>query len=135
MNYRLFFRRFLLMGIIAFLLWFAWQELAGGLRQFPRSNTFGREVETFIQLGCGLLSLMTVLTCFWWQNGARSVRIAWAISLAAVAGLSSQVWGPPMPLVALVLAVAALLLSLMIIWGLRRLTAFEIHTMEQPDKK
>jgi len=132
MSYRLFFRRFLLTCITLFLLWLAWEELAGDVLQFSYSRTFGQQVETFTQLGCGILSLLTIFTCFWWQKWASPIRVAWAISLVSVAGLSSLVWGPPMLLNALFFVVAALLLSLTTIWGLRRLVVYVSNTAEQP---
>lgn len=90
----------------------AWMTLSGGLHQIPRSRTLGQRVETTVQLACGLLSLLSVLTSFWWRRWSRPVLAAWAISLAAAAGLSSLVWGPPSLIVGLVLAALSLLVAL-----------------------
>ena len=92
-------RRGLLACAILFLLWLAWQALSGGFRQLSRSRTVGQKVETLTQIECGLLSLLAVLTCFHWRRWAAPIRSLWGISLAAAAGLSALVWGPPMPLI------------------------------------
>jgi len=97
-----------------FLLWLAWRALSGAFRQIPRSRTLGQKVETVTQLECGLLSLLVVLTCFWWRAWAPSIRTTWGISLAAAAGLSSLVWGPPMPLVGVLFVALSLLMTRLI---------------------
>ena len=122
MTFKLFIRRLLLNGIALFLLLVAWEAFSGGLDQLPRAETMGQNVETVIQLLFGLSCLLVVLTCYWWQDWAHAIRVIWAITLVAVAGLSSLVWGPPMPGTALLFAVLGLLLSLAIIWALQKLT-------------
>ena len=72
-----------------------------------------------MQLACGLLSVLSVLTSFLWRRPGPSIRAAWAISLATAAGLSSVVWGPPSLIIGLVFAAGALLLALAIIRLLR----------------
>ncbi len=114
-------RRILLTFTLLLLLALAWGALSGGVRQLTRSNTVGQQVETVVQLVSGLLTVMTVLTCFWWRGWARPVRVAWAVSLVSAAGLSALVWGPPMPLVALAFAVVAGVVALGTLWALRRL--------------
>jgi len=111
-----------------FLLVLAWGAVVGGVRQFPRSSTVWQQVETIIQLACGLLSLLTVFTYFWWRKWSTPIRVAWTISLVTAAGLSSLVWGPPMPLTALVLAGIALFVALVTLWALQRLSAGDINT-------
>jgi hypothetical protein len=96
-----------------------WGAISGGLRQIPRSNTPGRQVETGVQLACGVLSLLAVVTCFRLRRWAFPVRAAWAISLALTVGLSSVVWGPPLPIVGLVFAAGAFLVALVVICALR----------------
>jgi len=112
-------RCLLLTGSLLLLVRLAWEAIAGGLRQLPRSRTVGQKVETVVQLECGLLSLLTVVTCFRWRRWAQPVRTAWSISLAAAAGLSSLVWGPRMPRLGLLFAAIALLVARTIIWALR----------------
>jgi hypothetical protein len=97
----------------------AWAALSGGLSQLPRSLTIGQQVETGMQFACGLLSLLSVLTCFRWRRWNRPVLVLWTISLMTTAGLSSLVWGPPMLSLGLAFAAGALLLALVIIWLLR----------------
>jgi hypothetical protein len=101
---RSFGRRSLLAGAVLFLIWLAWKALSGGLRQLPRSRTAGQKVETLVQFECGFLSLLVIVTTFRWRHCARPVQAAWEISLAAAAGLSALVWGPPMPLVGVLFA-------------------------------
>jgi hypothetical protein len=112
-------RRILLACTMLLLLVLAWGALAGGLRQLPGSHTVGQRIETVVQLVCGILTLLVVLTCFGWRKWDRLVRIVWAVSLAMAAGLSSLVWGPPMPFIALLFAVGALLVAWAITWALR----------------
>ena len=109
----------LLAYTILFLLWLAWQALAGGFRQLPRSRTIGQKAETMTQIECGLLSLLVMLTCFWKRRWAQPVRTIWSISLSATAGLSSLVWGPPMPLVGALFTAAALFVARAVRWALR----------------
>lgn len=94
-------RRVLLGAVVLFLVVLAWVAIAGGVRQLSRAHTLGQQVETAVQLACGLLSLLVVATCFWGRRWAPSVRIAWMGSLVVTAGLSALVWGPPMVLIAL----------------------------------
>jgi peptidoglycan/LPS O-acetylase OafA/YrhL len=119
LNRSLVVRRVLLAGATLLLIAVAWLALSGGLRQIPRSHTFGQRVETIMQLACGMLSVLSVLACFSWRRWSRQVLTAWATTLAASAGLSSLVWGPPDPIVGLVFAAGALLLALGIIRLLR----------------
>ncbi len=97
----------------------AWGALAGALHQLPQCDTLGKRAETGVQLATGLLSSLTVLTCFRWRRWARPVRVAWAIALATTAFASSLVWGPPSLPVGLAFAAAALLGALGIDWLLR----------------
>ena len=111
MNQHPFIRRGLLAFTMLFLTWLAWQALSGALRQSSRSRTTGQKVETALQIQSGMLSLLVVLTCFWQRRSAEMVRSMWSISLAAAAGLSALVWGPPMPLVGVLFTAVALLVS------------------------
>jgi hypothetical protein len=97
----------------------AWMALSGGLRQISRSHTLGQRIETTVQLGCGLLSVLSLLTCFRWRRWGPPVRVAWAISLAGAAGLSSLVWGPPSVAITLVFLAGTLLLALAVVRLLR----------------
>ena len=116
-------RRIAVAGITLLLLALAWWGLSGAARQFSRSATIGQEVETAVQLACGVLSILVVLTCFWWRPWAPAVRAVWAVALGAAAGLSALVWGPPVPLVGLAFAGGGLAVALGIIWALRRAAA------------
>jgi hypothetical protein len=116
-------RRVLLACLTLLLLVLAWGALSGGVRQLPRSDTLGQQLETVVQLAGAVLTLLVVLTCFWRRRWARAVRAAWLVSLVLAAGLSALVWGPPMPLVALVFAGVALLVAWGTLWALHRLSA------------
>jgi hypothetical protein len=96
----------------------AWSALSGAVRQLPRSRTRGQRVETVVQFICGILSLLSVLTCFRWRRWAPPVRTAWGVSLGTAAGLSALVWGPPMPLIGLLFVAAALLVARAVTWML-----------------
>jgi CHASE2 domain-containing sensor protein len=112
-------RRILLATGILFLLVVAWGALSGALRQIPRAHTPGQGIETAVQLACGLLSLLGVVTCFRWRRHASAVLTAWAGSLATGAGLSALVWGSPQPLVAAAFTAGALLVALSVMGLLR----------------
>ncbi len=109
-------RRSLQIGAALFLIWLAWQALAGGLRQARRARTPGQKVETVVQIECGLLSLLVALTSFWRPRWAGPARVLWSVSLAGAAGLSGLVWGPAMPGVAALFAGLALLVARGVIW-------------------
>jgi hypothetical protein len=111
-------RRVLLACTLLLLLALAWGALAGAVRQLPSSYTLGQRVETLVQLVSGILTLLVVLTAFTRRAWGRPVRTAWAISLVVAAGLSSLVWGPPMPFLALAFAVGAAVLAWAISWAL-----------------
>jgi hypothetical protein len=128
MNLKRIIRWLLLICIILFLLVLAWWTITGGVRQYSHSNTLGQQLETIVQLLCGFLSLSTIFTYFVWKKWARFIRVAWAVSLVLTAGLSALVWGPPMPFIALLFAAIALLASLVIILGLRKLNLDELMT-------
>jgi len=119
LNHRPVVRHGLLAFSILFLVWLAWQALAGGFRQLSRSRTIGQKVETAVQIECGLLSLLVVITSFWRRDRAQLVRALWSASLAAAAGLSALVWGPPMLHVGMLFVALALLVSRAVSWALR----------------
>lgn len=121
MNFKRTIRWLLLICIILFLLLLAWWAIVGGVQQWSQSNTFGQQMETFVQLISGLLSLLVIFTTLRLNQWAKSIRVAWAISLVLTAGLSALVWGPPMPLIALGFAAVTLLIAVGVLWGLRRL--------------
>ena len=108
-------RRIILICSILLLVLIAWVSITGGVKQLPHSLTNGQKVETILQLACGLLCLVTVITCFTWSRIRRTIRIAWIISLTLSAGMSSVVWGPPMIFVGVLFAAAALFVSVIII--------------------
>ena len=100
--------------------------ISGALDQLHRAQSFGQQAETFVQFACGLLCIVVVVTTFKWRQWARPLRISWTISLVFVAGVSSMVWGPPMPLTALAFATFALVLALIIIWALGKSPGHDI---------
>jgi hypothetical protein len=116
---RPFVQRIILIITILLLLTIAWIALSGGYNQLPRSLTIGQQVQTTVQLACGLLSLLTVVTCVYWKRLRRIIRLAWIISLILAAGLSSIVWGPPMLKVGLIFVIVASLIAFSIIRLLR----------------
>ncbi len=112
-------RRIILMGTVLLVLVLAWVSITGAFSQIPRSQTIGQVAETIVQIACGCLSLLTAVTCFYWQRFRRPVRTAWLISLMVTAGISSVVWGPPMLIVGVVFTTIAFLGARTIIWLLR----------------
>ncbi len=112
-------RNVLLAMVALLLLVLAWGALSGGVRQIPLARTFGRQAQTVLQIAAGVLSVLVLITHAGRHTWRRHLRAAWAVSLALAAGLSSLVWGPPMPLLAVVFAAVALLLALGVIRVLR----------------
>jgi len=127
-------RRILLAAIALVLVVLAWGTISGGLHQLPRSHTVGQAIETIVQLACGLLSLLIVITCIWGRRWASAVHTAWIISLVSTVGLSSLVWGPPMLLPTLLFSVGTLLVALLLVRAIRRLSvrnqSNSIHTAQ-----
>ena len=112
-------RRSVLIGTILLLLAQAWVLISGGLNQISRSQAIGQAIETIVQIACGLLSLLIVINCFYWQKLRRSIRLVWLISFIMTAGISSVVWGPPMLIVGVIFAALAFLVARAIIWLLQ----------------
>jgi hypothetical protein len=103
---------------VLLLLAFAWYFVAGAVRDLARARTIGQQLETAVRLLCGLLSSAAAVTLLLWRPLARPVRIAWTVTLAASAGASALVWGPPMPLIALLNVAVALLVAWATTWAL-----------------
>lgn len=118
MNLKRVVRRGVLVAVLLVLAAVAWGALAGALHQLPKARNLGQRAETGIQFVCSLLSVLAVVTCFWWRRWAPAVRTVWAVSLAATGGLSALVWGPPMLSIALGFAAATLLVALALNWAL-----------------
>lgn len=107
----------------------AWLALSGGLSQLGRPLTTSQLIETIVQLACGVLSLLAMLTCYWKQQWAVPVRRAWAATLVATVSLSTLVWGPPMPLITLLLTGVALLVA----WAMTRALRATVRPPRLPD--
>ncbi len=60
-------RHFLLAAVSLLLLLVVQLCIVSALKQFARAETTMRIAETLVQFGCGLLSLLVLLTCFWWR--------------------------------------------------------------------
>lgn len=116
----LFIKTLLLACAVLFLAVLAWWALNGGILQISRAQTFGQQAETILQLSCGLLSILVVITSFRLRRYAKWVRISWGISFVLIGTLSPLVWGPPMPLISLLFAAMALLVTWIVIWALRK---------------
>jgi hypothetical protein len=115
-------RRALLVLATLLLLVLAWGALAGAVRQLPRAVTFGQQLQTAVQLACGVLTLLLVPASFVLRRWTPTIRAAWLAGLVAAAGLSGLVWGPPMPLIALAFALLAYAAGRLVLRGLQRLT-------------
>jgi hypothetical protein len=109
MNIRSLFQKVVLLSTILLLLIIAWMALSGGFNQLSRSLTISQKVETILQIICGVLSVLNAFTRFYWLDLHRPISIAWMFSLAFTAGMSSIVWGPPMPFIGVLFAAVALM--------------------------
>jgi hypothetical protein len=105
---------------VVMLLTLSWWAIAGGLRQLSHAITFGQQAETIVQLSFGVLSVLTLMTCFIWRTWARLVRQIWTVTMVVTAGLSALVWGPPMPVIGLAFSGVALLLAVLLRWAMRK---------------
>jgi len=111
-------RRVLSGAAALLLLALSWWAIRGGVNDAAQARNLGQQVETVIRFACGLLSVVVVVTRIRSHPWARPVRIAWASTLAASAGISALVWGPPMLHVALLFVAVSLLLAWAILWAL-----------------
>jgi len=111
-------RRVLSGAAALLLLALSWWAIRGGVNDAAQARNLGQQVETVIRFACGLLSVVVVVTRIRSHAWARPVRIAWAATLAASAGISALVWGPPMLHVALLFVAVSLLLAWAILWAL-----------------
>jgi hypothetical protein len=123
MRTRLIHQRVRLAFAILLLVALGWWALAGAIRQFPVSFTSGQRIETAVQFLAGVLTLLVLLTRFVLTAWTRPVRFAWATSLVVTAGLSALVWGPPMPLIALLSSGVAALVAWVVLLALRTAAA------------
>ena len=96
----------------------AWWSISDGAHSWPYARTLGQQVEAVLRLACGGLSIAVVVVRFWWRRTIRPARVAWAVTLAAPAGLSALVWGPPAVISALLNVIVALLVGWAVIWAL-----------------
>jgi hypothetical protein len=126
-------RRILLIGLVFLLLAVAWHATIGGIRQLPRAATLGQRLETGIQIVCGLLSVLVVLSLRW-RWWADHIRRAWAASFVAAAGLSSIVWGPPMLLVTGLFVAGSVVATWLTVRGLDIALHIEQNAPVQPDR-
>jgi hypothetical protein len=104
----------LVAGIYAGVAWFA---SAGALDQWARISTRAQAIETCAQLALGVLSVGAAISPFLRLSSGHRIRVIWGVWFAGVAGFSGLIWGPPMPLVALLFAVSAAGLA----WALDRI--------------
>ena len=111
-------RRLLSAGAILVLLSLGWWTTAGGLRNLHQAGTIGQQVETAVQLACGMLCIAAVVTRFWWRPTHHAIRITWVLTLVTWVAMAALVWGPPMPHIALLFAVVALLVAWAVLWAL-----------------
>ena len=111
-------RRLLCVSAILLLLGLGWWTAAGGVRNLHQAGTIGQQVETAIQLACGVLCIAAVVTRFWGRPAHRTIRIVWALTLVTWVAMAALVWGPPMPHIALLFAIVALLVAWAILWAL-----------------
>jgi lysylphosphatidylglycerol synthetase-like protein (DUF2156 family) len=133
-TFRVVLRRLLLIGLTFLLLAIAWHATIGGVRQLPRAVTLGQRLETGIQIVCGLLSLLVILSLRWRRWAAR-IRMAWAASFVATAGLSSIVWGPPMLPVTVAFVFGSAVVTWLIVRGLDIALRVESSDSMQPDRR
>jgi uncharacterized membrane protein YhaH (DUF805 family) len=133
-NIRAVLRRTLLIGLALLLLAVAWHATMGGIRQLPRATTPGQRVETGIQVLCGLLSVLVILSVRW-RRWADQIRRAWSASFVAAAGLSSLVWGPPMLLVTVAFVIGSVAATWLVVRGLDIALRGESSAPMAPDRR
>lgn len=88
------------------------ENIVVSVRQVRRSQAdLGQQVETVVQLMCGGLTLLVVVTTFYGRRWPTPFALP-GVSLALV-------WGPPVPLVELLFTGLALLVAWVVIRALR----------------
>ena len=101
---------------IILLLAIAWLALSGGIDQISRSLTSGQLMQTIVQIICGFLSVAVILSTFIGKSWAKSFQHLWTASFVLTAAMSALVWGPAMPIIAMVFGIAAFLVAKWIVW-------------------
>ncbi len=112
-------RRLLLAIAVLCLLFLGWNGLVGGVHQLPQAQTTGQTIQTFAQLGYGLLSLFGIVTTFVGHRWSSAVLAGWAVCLTAAAGIATVAWGGAGVMTGMAAAGAAFLVAAAIIWMLR----------------
>ncbi|MDI6400923.1 hypothetical protein QLX67_02865 [Balneolaceae bacterium ANBcel3] len=91
---------FLWLCCIVLLAWIAWTLISGAWFHLFVYISPGPLIQTAIQVLSGLLTLLVVAGARINHRYIPYLNEAWAISLAITAGLSPLVYGPRMPLIA-----------------------------------
>jgi hypothetical protein len=93
------------------LLALAWNGVGGGLGQLGQTTTVGQTIQSTLQIGYGVLSLLSLGTVFLGRRWNRLVRWCWAVCISLAAGFASVVWGDTSPVTGFAAGAAALLVA------------------------
>ena len=94
-----------------------WLGITGGIREIPQGNTAGQAIQSWTQLGYGILSVTVLVTAFLFRDVARSVRLTWLVVITVSGGMAPVVWGESNIFVGLLGAAFAVLVG----WGILKL--------------
>lgn len=75
------------------LLLLVWNGISGGLREFPRADSLGQQVQTVAQLLYGGFAALVLLTTRQSRGIKRSVRALWVLTVSLAAGIAPVAWG------------------------------------------
>ena len=101
------------------LLGLTFQGIAGGAEQWTHSTAIGQYAQSVAQMGYGICSLFTLVTVVRWRQYAMPAQAGLVVSSAAAAGLANVFWGAGSLWNGLLAGVAALLVSVALIWLVR----------------
>ena len=116
---RLVVQRVILSVALLCLLALAWSGVGGGLHQLGQTTTAGQRIQTYLQLGYGILSFLSVGTVLFGRRWNRLALWCWAVSISLAAGLASVVWGETSLVTGFAAGTAALLVAGAIAWMIR----------------
>lgn len=75
------------------LLLLVWNGISGGLREFPRADSLGQQVQTVAQVAYGALAALVLLTTRQSPRLRRGIRVAWVVAVSLAAGIAPVAWG------------------------------------------
>jgi hypothetical protein len=112
-------QRVVLVVALLCLLALTWNGVGGGLGQLRQTTTAGQTIQSALQIGYGVLSLVSVGTVFLGRRWNRLALSCWAVCISLAAGFASVAWGDTSLATGLAAGAAVLLVARAIAWMVR----------------